>query len=783
MRNLLEELNKEQRSAASVVDGPLMIIAGAGSGKTRTITYRIAYLLQQGIEPYNIMALTFTNKAAKEMKDRIIALIGAKGRSIMMGTFHSVFSKILHIESEKIGFTKEFTIYDTSESKSLLKRIIKAKNLDPKLYSERTVYNRISDAKNNLISAEDYNKDEVYKIEDAKWKRPMIGEIYLAYNTQMHRNNAMDFDDLLFYMNVLLRDNPDVLEKYRTRLKYLLVDEFQDTNYSQYSIVKRLALKHRNICVVGDDAQSIYAFRGANIENIFNFKKDFSEHKEIKLERNYRSTKNIIAGANSVIDKNHNQIKKTIWTDNVDGDKISVCRVESDREEGKLVARKILDIRNKNNTKYSDFAVLYRTNNQSRVIEEALRERNILYKIYGGHSFYQRAIVKDVLAFFRVAVNPLDNEALLRVFGYVDKIGGVTIDKIILIANTKNISVFDVISDENNLTEFLTKPKRETLTNLAISIKSWNSRVFIEDAYELANDILNFSNIEKNLKNENTDEATVNLKNVGELMSAIKDFTDSEKQVMDEETGEIFIVDDALMTLNDFVQNVVLLTSEDEKDDGNTDKVTLMTIHAAKGLEFSYVFIVGVEENLFPSFQSMMSSTDLEEERRLFYVAITRAMTNLTISYAQSRYMHGNFNFCEPSRFLSELSESCVDNPDMLSAQKSRGTFNNDDIEFSGHRKFYDHSKSSYRDVSTTKSSDFLSESNKVKSKYTPVSKVDKTVSQNDKKYEEGESVKHSKFGVGIVLSVSSDNETIIVNFNKEGERTLLTKFAMLEKL
>ncbi|MDR2512136.1 MAG: UvrD-helicase domain-containing protein [Bacteroidales bacterium] len=778
--DFLSELNDAQRVAAETILGPVMIIAGAGSGKTRTLTYRIANILKQGYEPFRVMALTFTNKAAAEMKERIANLIGSKANHILMGTFHSVFAKILRVEAEKIGFTSNFTIYDSNESKSLIKKIVKGKNLDPKLYSENIVHNRISNAKNNLLAPEEYRNNPEIQDADRYQKRPLLGEIFTVYNAQMHRSNAMDFDDLLYYMYVLLRDNKDIAAKYQERFQHILVDEFQDTNHAQYLIVRKLAAKHRNICVVGDDAQSIYAFRGANIQNIYNFKTDFPELQLVKLERNYRSCKNIINSANAVIAHNSKQIKKTIYTENEIGEKIALNKSYSDREESQWIAQQIVQAKMKQGAKHSDFVVLYRMNMQSRSLEEAFRQYNIPYKIHSGMSFYQRAEIKDVLAFFRIAVNPKDIEALVRVLGLTSGIGDTTVEKLHLLANENSISMFEVMSNLQVMSLRLNSRAVNRLKALADNIQSWNLRANTTDAYELAADILQLSRIEQRLKEEDTPEADVRLQNIAELMSALKLYTVSEHQVIDEETGEIEISDDEMRLLSEFLQSVALLTSEDEKDEtGNKiDRVSMMTIHAAKGLEFPYVFVAGMEENIFPSLKSVASREDLEEERRLFYVAITRAMKNLFLSFSQTRYIHGQFSFNEKSRFLDELDLETLDKPYILKeascgyeAGNVKKQFPSNGFNFSGRNTFGE--KKSFNNSAPVKSN--LSNFKSMSSLQSPTLNRSQSITS----FVVGQRITHEKFGKGNVAEVT-EKDRIVVNFDEVGTKTLLLAFAKL---
>ncbi len=642
----LEELNESQLAAVKHIEGPTMVIAGAGSGKTRVLTYRIAYMMEQGVDPFNILALTFTNKAAKEMTERIGSIVGSvEARNITMGTFHSVFSRILRVNSDRLGYPSNFTIYDTQDSKSLLKDIIKQFNLDDKAYKAGNVLGRISSAKNNLISPDSYAKNPEIIQEDKMAKRPEMARIYKSYAARCFNAGAMDFDDLLYQTNVLIRDFPDVLSHYQQKFRYVLVDEYQDTNYAQYLIVKKLAAVYENICVVGDDAQSIYSFRGANIQNILNFKKDYPDFELYKLEQNYRSTKNIVEAANGVIAKNKDQIKKTVWTANESGEKISVTRTLTDNEEGRVVTQGIYDKSKNDGLSYNDFAILYRTNRQSRSFEEALRKLNVPYKIYGGLSFYQRKEIKDLLSYFRLAANQQDEEALKRVINYPKRgIGKTSMEQVVIAANQYSVSPWEVISDFNRYPVQINVGARKRISEFVTMIKSFSAQMDRTDADVLAQEIARSSGILKELNSEKDKgpEEVERYQNIEELLSAIKEFTISR--------GE-----EESKALSEFMLDVALLTDADAKEDEEKNHVTMMTIHSSKGLEFQHVYLVGLEENLFPSQLSLGSRTDLEEERRLFYVAVTRAKETCNLSYATSRFQWGNLITCEPSRFLDEI--------------------------------------------------------------------------------------------------------------------------------
>lgn len=644
----LDELNSSQREAAENIYGPTMVIAGAGSGKTRVLTYRIAYMLEQRIDPFQIMALTFTNKAAREMTDRIGKIVGpGEARNITMGTFHSVFSRILRYNADRLGYPTNFTIYDTQDSKSLLKEIVKGFNLDEKIYKPSMVLGRISSAKNNLISPEAYAQNAEILEEDRQTKRPELARIYAAYAARCFKSGAMDFDDLLYQTNVLLRDFPDVLAYYQQKYKYILVDEYQDTNYAQYLIVKKLAAVYENICVVGDDAQSIYSFRGANIQNILNFRNDYPDFKLFKLEQNYRSSKHIVEAANSVIEKNKDQIQKNVWTENEDGEKINVVRTLTDNEEGKLIVNKIYDLKQGKGLSFNDFAILYRTNKQSRAFEESLRKLNIPYKIYGGLSFYQRKEIKDILAYFRLTTNPRDEEALKRVINYpLRGIGKTTFENIVIAANQHGVAIWDVISNFTTYPVNINQSAKTKIYEFVTMIKSFSAQLDSMNAFELAKLIAKSSGILKDLHAEKDKgpEEVERYQNIEALLAGIKEFTVAQE-------GE------EPKSLSEFMLDVALLTDADQSEDEELNHVTLMTIHSSKGLEFEHVFLVGLEENLFPSQMALHSRTELEEERRLFYVAVTRAKQSCTLSFATSRFIWGNLVTAEPSRFIDEIDK------------------------------------------------------------------------------------------------------------------------------
>ena len=643
----LEQLNDRQREAVVNTTGPTMIVAGAGSGKTRVLTYRIAHLIKaHQVDPFNILALTFTNKAAGEMRHRIERIVGAEARNIWMGTFHSVFARILRAEAHVLGYPSHFTIYDTDDSKALIKALVKEMNLDDKQYKPNVVYNRISGAKNRLISWKEYKANPYYIEEDEAAQRPKMGDLYQAYVERCFKAGAMDFDDLLFNTNVLFRDHLDILNKYQHKFHHVLVDEFQDTNHSQYIITKKLAAVHQNICVVGDDAQSIYAFRGADIQNILNFEKDFPDLKVIKLEQNYRSTQTIVEAANAVISHNKAQLTKQVWTQNPQGELIELLKCASDHEEGRLVAASIFEEKMQHHLRNSDFAVLYRTNSQSRAIEEALRRSNLKYKIVGGLSFYQRKEIKDMLAYMRFSINHDDEASLKRIINLPKRgIGDTTVNKIIVYAHENNLSLWQALQEADKI---VAARAAGAVRDFVDMIKRFAIEIEKNDAYEAAMAIAKGSRLLRELYNDKTVEGLSRYENLQELLNAIKEFVESDEVRL---SG----ADEQDKSLAAFLQEVTLLTGVDSAEDDDPDKITLMTIHMAKGLEFKYVYVVGMEEDLFPSQMMLSSRADLEEERRLFYVAITRAQQKLFLSYALSRYRFGRLINCEPSRFLEEI--------------------------------------------------------------------------------------------------------------------------------
>src|SRR5215210_5951110 len=652
MSNYLSELNAQQREAVVHKEGPIMIVAGAGSGKTKVLTTRIAHLMSQHkIDAFNILALTFTNKAAAEMKERVEKILGStEARNLYIGTFHSVFARILRAEAPKIGFPNNFTIYDTEDSRSVLKTVINEMNLDDKHYKPNVVHNRISQAKNALVGPADYQNDYYIQQEDMRANRPLIGQIYQSYVARCCKNGALDYDDLLFKMYELLRDFPEVLYKYQHKFKYIMIDEYQDTNTVQYQIIKLLAAVHENIAVVGDDAQSIYSFRGATIENIFQFQKDYEDVKVVKLEQNYRSTQSILNVANEVIKNNKGQIPKDLWTQNQEGEKIRLVRTMTDNDEGKFVADSIQEQKLRNHFFNRDFAILYRTNAQSRSFEESLRRMGIPYRIYGGVSFYQRKEIKDVLAYLRVIVNTQDEEALKRIINYpVRGIGKTTVEKAVIFANEHNISMWEVLT---SAVKFGFKAGTlEAVNNFVTMIKYLQSMLNSKNAFDVAVQVGKHTNIVKDLFNDKTTEGLARYENIQELFNSIKEWTESPSND-DGELGD--------KSLGSYLQQITLLTDADD-DKENSDVVKLMTIHAAKGLEFACVFVGGIEESLFPNGMAINTREELEEERRLFYVAVTRAKKHLWLTYANNRYRFGQLVQNEPSRFIEEMPEEYID--------------------------------------------------------------------------------------------------------------------------
>lgn len=774
MSDILEKLNGPQREAVTTIEGPVMVIAGAGSGKTRALTHRIAYMIQQGINPFSIMALTFTNKAAKEMKERIMQLVepGA-ARNVWMGTFHSIFARILRIEAASLGYTPDFTIYDTDDSKTLVNNILKEMQLDAKAYPTKYVLHRISMAKSALYTPEDYCDNADIQEQDRRAQKPLTGEIFKLYNARLKRANAMDFDDILFNTNVLLRDFPEILFKYQRHFEYILVDEYQDTNYAQYLIIRRIAAMRENICVVGDDAQSIYSFRGANIQNILNFKVDYPSHKLIRLEQNYRSTKTIVNAANSVIANNKDQIKKNVWSDKEEGELITLLRATSDNEEGTLVANSIFGYKMSRQLNNRDFVILYRTNAQSRSLEEALRKQDIPYKIYGGLSFYDRKEVKDLLAYLRVVINPYDEQALMRIINYPMRgIGDTTKQKLQVIAQQRQSTVWDVMTSLDEMSKDFNMGTVNKLREFVIMMQSFQAQLDKMNAFELAKHVSDTIRLISVLKEDDTPESLTRVQNIEELLNAIMEFSD--KQV-DEVTGEQMTV-----SLNKFMEDVALVTDQDQKEDADADLVTLMTIHSAKGLEFPYVYIVGLEENLFPGAQSISTREELEEERRLFYVALTRAETKLILSYAESRYRWGSLTICEPSRFIDEI------NPDLIERTKKASFRGATAKEERGYNPFV-HGRStpwsgSQRHGGVTERP---SAPATPKTQAAPQASDSDFVPADPESISLGQRVLHQKFGQGTVVKVegTGPNKKASVAFDTCGTKLLMLRFAKLSVL
>jgi DNA helicase-2/ATP-dependent DNA helicase PcrA len=778
MANYLDELNEPQREAVLHKDGPIMIIAGAGSGKTKVLTTRIAHLMGfHQVDAFHILALTFTNKAAKEMKERIERTLGnAEARNLYIGTFHSVFARILRGEANKIGYPNNFTIYDTDDAKSVLKTVIKEMDLDDKHYKPNTVYNRISSAKNSLIGPDEYQNDWGTQQEDSRANRPMIGKIYDAYNKRCFKNGAMDFDDLLFKMYLLLKNHPDALSKYQRKFRYILIDEYQDTNTSQYEIIKLLGAMHENICVVGDDAQSIYSFRGATIENILQFEKDYDEVKVVKLEQNYRSTKSILSVANEIIGNNKNQLPKKLWTDKGEGDKIKLVRTATDNEEGKYVADTIQEEKLRNHFFNHEFAILYRTNAQSRSYEESLRRMNIAYRIYGGLSFYQRKEIKDYVAYLRLVVNPNDEESLKRVINYPTRgIGKTSMDRAVLSANENNITLWQVL--ENARSYGFKSGTLEAISEFVTMIKMFQSELDKKNAYDLAVIVGKSTQIVKDLFNDKTTEGLARYENVQELLNSIKEFIETP---MNEEDGEV-----GDKSLGSYLQQITLLTDADnEKEDA--DSVKLMTIHAAKGLEFSCVFVGGLEETLFPSGMSINTREELEEERRLFYVAITRAKKKLWLTYANARYRFGQLQQNEPSRFIDEMPAEYIDKSFAGGGIRNQGGHSNNwggsafDRNGSGGSSYKSPPPSAKKEEKSRPA--YLIPTKPAAKEHTPSADFMPSDTSN---LQAGQKVEHQKFGFGEVLKMegAAHNPIATVLFELNGEKKIMLNYAKLRIL
>jgi DNA helicase-2/ATP-dependent DNA helicase PcrA len=750
LKDYLSQLNDSQKLPTIHKDGPVMVIAGAGSGKTRVLTYRIAYLMEMGVDPFSILALTFTNKAAREMKERIASIVGqSEAKSLWMGTFHSIFARILRTEAECLGYSSNFSIYDTQDSERLISSIIKELKLDKDLYKYKSIRNRISSLKNNLVTVKAYfNNPELIQF-DKESRKPMFGKIYQTYVERCFKASAMDFDDLLLKTNELLNKYPTVLAKYQQRFKYIHVDEYQDTNHSQYLIVKSLADKFENICVVGDDAQSIYGFRGANIENILSFQKDYPSASVYRLEQNYRSTQNIVNAANSVIKNNLNKLEKEVWTENEIGEKIEIKETISDSEEGRYVASSIFDAKHNFQLNNNQFAVLYRTNAQSRSIEDALRRKNIPFQIFGGLSFYQRKEIKDVLAYLRIIVNPNDEESLKRIINYPARgIGQTTLDKIQIFSNQNNLTLFQLIEKINQYDLNINNGTKQKLLDFLNMIKHFQILNENNNALETLNEVLKRIGIVNLLRNDGTPESISRVENIEELLNGVQDFIDGQEDLVESK-----------ITLADFLEDVALITDLDKNTNNEEPRVSLMTIHLAKGLEFPHVYIVGMEEDLFPSALSSTTRSDLEEERRLFYVALTRGMKKINLSYSKTRYRWGKLNDCEPSRFIDEIDEKYVNYNRNKSLMFNSNAVSTNKLRFK--KPVLKKSLKSLK-ISEYKSSNL---------DYIDIN--------------EGDFIIHNRFGKGEVLRTEGfgGDKKAEVKFGNSGLKKILLKFAKYEKV
>lgn len=759
MPDYIEELNEGQRAAVLYNDGPSLVIAGAGSGKTRVLTYKIAYLLENGYDPWSILALTFTNKAAREMKERIARQVGIeRAKRLWMGTFHSVFLRILHAEAACIGFTSQFTVYDTADSKSLIRSILKELKLDEKVYKPGVVQARISNAKNHLVPPSGYAANKEAYEADCAVRMPAIREVYRRYWERCRQADAMDFDDLLFYTYLLFRDYPDVLARYREQFRYILVDEYQDTNYAQHSIVLQLSQEHRHVCVVGDDAQSIYSFRGADIDNILGFSKTYPDARVFKLEQNYRSTQTIVSAANSLIEKNRFQIPKTVFSENKKGDSLGVFQAYSDVEEGDIVANKIVELRRKQNYSYSDFAILYRTNAQSRVFEEALRKRGMPYRIYGGLSFYQRKEIKDIIAYFRLIMNPNDEEAFKRIINYPARgIGATTVGKIVEAASANGVSLWTVLCEPLTYGVKFSGGIVNKLQAFRDLIQGLTEMSVMKNASEAGTEIIRRSGILQDISADSSPESLGKQENVEELVNGMADFC---AQRLEEGNSHV--------SLGDFLAEVSLLTDQDSEHDDTAERVTLMTVHSAKGLEFRTVFVVGMEEGLFPSNMCGDSPRALEEERRLFYVAITRAEELCFLTYAKSRYRYGKMEFGSPSRFLHDIDARLLALPqEMKMARMVDGRAEN------------------FRKQMGEKLISFAPRRLRPLAESKDISQAPSSTSESENSFSTaglraGQKILHERFGVGHVLWVegSGDNTKATIHFDNAGDKQLLLRFA-----
>ncbi len=748
MKDFLNNLNNSQLESTLQMDGPMIVIAGAGSGKTRVLTYKIAYLMTEGVDPFNILALTFTNKAAKEMKERIATIVGNEAKNLWMGTFHSVFARILRIEAHKIGYTSNFTIYDSDDSQKLVSRIIKEFNLDKDQYKYKSIFSRISSMKNSFITPNNYLNNEELLLSDKISNRSKFYQIYNEYVERCFKAGAMDFDDLLLKTNELLNSYPDTLSKYQNIFKYILVDEYQDTNHSQYLIIRALSDKFQNICVVGDDAQSIYSFRGANINNILNFQKDFPDSKIFRLEQNYRSTKNIVNAANSLIENNQKRLKKNVWTENESGEKISVNKLLTDGEEGRFVASSIFENKMQSQLQNSDFAILYRTNAQSRSFEDALRKKNISYRVYGGLSFYQRKEIKDVLAYLRLLINPDDEQAFKRIINFPARgIGQTTLNKISVEAKNSSVSDYIFIKDLLKSSEILNNSTKNKLLDFVIMIESIKNKIEHADVFDITKEVLKQSGLYSLYKNDESLEGINRIQNIEELLNGIKDFVENNEK--------------SQASVSSFLQDVALATDQDN-DTNDNNKVSLMTVHLAKGLEFPYVYIVGLEENLFPSAMNLNSRTELEEERRLFYVALTRAEKKIYLSYVLSRYRWGKPVDSEKSRFIDEIKEEYLQN-NVIQRSISKDFSQKSQFNKVGIR---------FKKPETRPAKNFV----KLKSSSSKSNLF-------DNKLIVGNIVVHERFGKGEVISIEGQggDKKAEIKFEKGGLKKLLLRFSRLE--
>ena len=748
MKDFLNNLNNSQLESTLQMDGPMIVIAGAGSGKTRVLTYKIAYLMTEGVDPFNILALTFTNKAAKEMKERIATIVGNEAKNLWMGTFHSVFARILRTEAHKIGYTSNFTIYDSDDSQKLVSRIIKEFNLDKDQYKYKSIFSRISSMKNSFITPNNYLNNEELLLSDKISNRSKFYQIYNEYVERCFKAGAMDFDDLLLKTNELLNSYPDTLSKYQNIFKYILVDEYQDTNHSQYLIIRALSDKFQNICVVGDDAQSIYSFRGANINNILNFQKDFPDSKIFRLEQNYRSTKNIVNAANSLIENNQKRLKKNVWTENESGEKISVNKLLTDGEEGRFVASSIFENKMQSQLQNSDFAILYRTNAQSRSFEDALRKKNISYRVYGGLSFYQRKEIKDVLAYLRLLINPDDEQAFKRIINFPARgIGQTTLNKIAVEAKNSSVSDYIFIKDLLKSSEILNNSTKNKLLDFVIMIESIKNKIEHADVFDITKEVLKQSGLYNLYKNDESLEGINRIQNIEELLNGIKDFVENNEK--------------SQASVSSFLQDVALATDQDN-DTNDNNKVSLMTVHLAKGLEFPYVYIVGLEENLFPSAMNLNSRTELEEERRLFYVALTRAEKKIYLSYVLSRYRWGKPVDSEKSRFIDEIKEEYLQN-NVIQRSISKDFSQKSQFNKVGIR---------FKKPETRPAKNFV----KLKSSSSKSNLF-------DNKLIVGNIVIHERFGKGEVISIEGQggDKKAEIKFEKGGLKKLLLRFSRLE--